>query len=52
MNTKEKVLEYIKRKQIVNSKKLTENFGISRQAIHKYLKEFIQQYHIDRKSVV
>ncbi len=43
MNTKEKMLEYIKQKQIVNSKMLTEHFGISRQAIHKYLKEFIQQ---------
>ena len=43
MNTKEKLLEYIKQKRTVNSKKLTEHFGISRQAIHKHLKEFIQQ---------
>ena len=50
MNTKEKMLEYIKQTQIVNSKKLTEHFGISRQAIHKYLKEFIQQNHIIKEG--
>lgn len=51
MNTKEKVLEYIKQKQIVNSKELTEHFGISRQAIHKYLKEFIQQNCIIKEGI-
>ena len=50
MNTQEKVLEYIKQKQIVNSKALTEYFDISRQAIHKYLKILIQQNHIIKEG--
>ena len=50
MNTKEKVLEYIKQKQIVNSRELTDHFGISRQAIHKYLKKLIQQNHINKEG--
>jgi len=44
------MLKYIKQKQIVNSKELTDLFGISRQAIHKYLKEFILQNQVIKEG--
>jgi len=43
MSPKEKILVYIQRKKMVSGGELTEEFGISRQAMHKHLKQLIQK---------
>jgi predicted transcriptional regulator len=42
VNTKEKILQYLKEKQSVTGKELSEFLGISRQAVNKHLKELIE----------
>jgi len=42
MNVREKILGHLKTKQSVSSKELSDRFGISRQAVNKHLKIFIQ----------
>jgi biotin operon repressor/anti-sigma regulatory factor (Ser/Thr protein kinase) len=42
MNTKERILKYLKERQSVTGKELSEFLGISRQAVNKHLKELIQ----------
>lgn len=42
MNTKDKIFKYIKKNQYATGKQLSEYLGMSRQAIHKHLKELIQ----------
>jgi anti-sigma regulatory factor (Ser/Thr protein kinase) len=42
MNAKEKILQYLKEKQSVTGKELSELLGISRQAVNKHLKELIE----------
>lgn len=43
MNSKEKILEYLKEKHSATGKELAHLLGISRQAVNKHLKELIQQ---------
>lgn len=51
MNTKGKILKYLKGRQTVTGKELSEFLGISRQAVNKYLKELIQDNKIVKEGV-
>ena len=51
MSTKEKILTYIKSKQTVTGKELSELLGISRQAINKHLKALIQANIVIKEGV-
>jgi DNA-binding MarR family transcriptional regulator len=51
MNTKEKILKYIKEKQSVTGKELSEFLGISRQAVNKHLKELIHNDSIVKEGI-
>ena len=51
MNSKEKILKYIKGRRFVTGKELSEFLGISRQAVNKYLQELIQDNKIVKEGV-
>jgi anti-sigma regulatory factor (Ser/Thr protein kinase) len=50
MNAKEKILKYLKDKQSVTGKELSEFLGISRQAVNKHLKELINNDHLVKEG--
>ncbi len=51
MNSKGKILKYIKGKRFVTGKELSEFLGISRQAVNKYLQELIQDNKIVKEGI-
>ena len=50
MTTKEKILKYLSKRQIVSGRDLSGYLGISRQAINKHLKELIQDGEVLKKG--
>ena len=51
MNTKEIILNYLKSKQSVTGRELSDLLGISRQAVNKHLKAFIQNNIVIKEGV-